>query len=62
MSPCLRLLTLKRQREPEQERKDITENKKKKEQADTDEFDSIIEHLKVIVVELESSNFSNAEY
>ena len=62
MSPCLRLLTLKRQTEPEQERKDITENKKKKEQADTDEFDSIIEHLKVIVVELESSNFSNAEY
>ena len=43
--------TSKRVREPEEEE---TESKKKK---DIDDFESIIEHLKVIVEELESSNF-----
>ena len=47
--------TSKRVREPEEEE---TESKKKKDIGDSE---SIIEHLKVIVEELESSNFSNIE-
>ena len=47
--------TSKRVREPEEEE---IESKKKK---DIDDFESIKEHLKVIVEELESSNFSNIE-
>ena len=53
-------LTSKRVREPKEEDKDNTENKKKKDD-DSTEFDSIVEHLEVVVEELESSNFSNIE-
>ena len=52
-------LTSKRLREPEEDGKNIVENKKKKDEID--EFGCILEHLKVIVEELESSNFSNIE-
>ena len=53
-------LTSKRVREPKEEGKDNTANKKKKDD-DSTEFDSIVEHLEVVVEELESSNFSNIE-
>lgn len=53
-------MTSKRVREPKEEDKDNTENKKKKDD-DSTEFDSIVEHLEVVVEELESSNFSNIE-
>ena len=52
-------LTSKRLREPEEEGNNTVENKKKKDEID--EFESILEHLKVILEELESSNFSNIE-
>ena len=52
-------LTSKRLREPEEEGKNMVENKKKKDEID--EFESILEYLKVIVEELEFSNFSNNE-
>ena len=49
-------LTSKRVSEPEEEVKEA-ETKKKKE--DTTKFDSCVEHLRVIVEELESSKFQN---
>ena len=52
-------LTSKRLREPEEEGKNIVKNKKNKDEID--DFGCILEHLKVIVEELESSNFSNIE-
>ena len=52
-------MTSKKLREPEEEGKNTVENKKKKDEID--EFESILEHLKVIVEELESSNISNTE-
>ena len=39
----------------------MVEHKKEKDEKSIDEFQSILEHLKVIVEELESSNFSNIE-
>ena len=54
-------LTSKRQRDPEVEGKNTVENKKKKDEKSIDKFESILEHLKVIVEKLESSNFSNIE-
>ena len=52
-------LTSKRLREPEEEGQNTVEIKKKKDEID--DFESILEHLKIIVEELESSNFSNIE-
>ena len=54
-------LTSKRQREAEEKGKNMVEHKKEKDEKSIDEFQSILEHLKVIVEELESSNFSNIE-
>ena len=51
-------LTSKRVREPEETGKEITEIKKKKQETDI-EFESCREHLRVIIDELESSNFEN---
>ena len=52
--------TSKRVREPEEgEEKNSQEKIKKKK--DIDDFESILEHLKEIVAELESSNFTNIE-
>ena len=47
--------------ELEEEGKDNVKNKKKKEDVDTAEFHSIVEHQKVIVEELKYSNFSYIE-
>ena len=51
-------LTSKRVREPEETGKETTETKKKKQESDI-EFESCREHLRVIIDELESSNFEN---
>ena len=55
-------LTSKRVREPEETGKETTEKKKKKQEnnnKDDIEFESCREHLRVIIDELESSNFEN---
>ena len=52
-------LTSKRVREPEEEVKEAETKKKKEDKEDTTEFDSCVKHLRVIVEELESSNFLN---
>ena len=52
-------LTAKRVREPEEEENENeVENKKKKEENNDAEYQCITEHLKVVLEELESSNFS----
>ena len=50
----------KRVREPE-EREGANTPEKSKKKKDLDDFESILEHLKEIVVELESSQFNNIE-
>lgn len=55
-------LTSKMVREPEDgsKKEDNTEKRKKKDDnSDTVEFESCVQHLRVVVGELESSNFQN---
>ena len=62
MSPCLRLP--KRVRESEEnglQEKENSEKKKKKEHTVDEEFESCVAHLRDIVEELESSNFTNIQ-
>ena len=54
-------LTSKRVKEPKEEGKEKLEKKKEKEADNTTEFDSIIEHLKVILEDLKSSNLTNIQ-
>lgn len=55
-------LNFKRVREPEERGKEegkTGREKNRNDKDDTAEFDSCVEHLRVIVEELESSNFQN---